>query len=98
MDISQPRPAMVSIRRFVECPPARCHATPWYRLYEGSSVLATATTTGVTLTLPSGPTHAVDAVAVDPAGNESTLDGPALFSVPYLPVPEQSGHLARGPG
>ncbi len=58
-----------------------------YRLCEGASVLASGTGTAVTLTLPSGPTHTVYVVAVDAAGNESTLDGPVTFSVPYLPPP-----------
>jgi chitodextrinase len=58
-----------------------------YRLYEGSSVLAATTSTSVTLTLPSGPTHAVYAVSVDAAGNESALDGPVHFTVPFMPLP-----------
>lgn len=58
-----------------------------YRICDGATVLASTTTTGVTLTLPSGPTHAVYVVAVDGAGNESALDGPARFTVPFIPFP-----------
>jgi len=58
-----------------------------YNLYEGSTLLASTTTPGVTLTLPSGPTHAVNVVSVDTAGNESALDGPVHFTVPFIPVP-----------
>jgi hypothetical protein len=67
--------------------PSSVDAVASYRLYEGSTVLATSTTTGLSLTLPSGPTHAVSVVAVDSAGNESTLDGPVHFSVPFIPAP-----------
>lgn len=67
--------------------PPGAHPVAGYRLYEGASVLATAATTEVTLTLPSGPSHTVSVAAVDPAGNESALDGPVRFSVAYLPPP-----------
>lgn len=67
--------------------PASADPVTGYRLYEGSTVLAGTTTTGVTLTLPSGPTHAVYVVAVDAAGNESALDGPVHFTVPFIPFP-----------
>jgi hypothetical protein len=67
--------------------PAGADPVTGYRLYDGSTVLAGTTTTGVTLTLPSGPTHAVYVVAVDAAGNESALDGPVQFTVPFIPLP-----------
>lgn len=67
--------------------PSSADQVTGYRLYDGSSVLASTTTTGVTLTLPSGPSHVVYVVAVDAAGNESALDGPVHFNVPYLPFP-----------
>jgi hypothetical protein len=67
--------------------PASADPVTGYRLYDGSSALASTTTTGVTLTLPSGPTHAVYVVSVDAAGNESVLDGPVHFTVPFLPLP-----------
>lgn len=67
--------------------PASADPVTGYRLYDGSSVLATTTSTGATLTLPSGPTHAVYVVSVDAAGNESALDGPVRFTVPFLPPP-----------
>lgn len=58
-----------------------------YRLYDGATVLASTAATGVTLTLPAGPTHAVYVVSVDAAGNESALDGPVHFTVPFIPFP-----------
>jgi len=58
-----------------------------YRIYDGATILATTTTTGATLTLPAGPSHTVYAVSVDAAGNESALDGPVSFSVPFIPFP-----------
>jgi chitodextrinase len=64
-----------------------------FRVYEGSTVLATATapvTSGsytVALRLPSGPAHAVTVAAVDAAGNEATQSAMASFTVPYIPVP-----------
>lgn len=67
--------------------PASADPVTGYRLYEGSSVLASTTATSVTLTLPSGPTHAVYVVSVDAAGNESALDGPVHFTVPFIPLP-----------
>ncbi len=67
--------------------PAGADPVAGYRLYEGSTVLASTTTTGASLTLPSGPTHVVYVVSLDAAGNESVLDGPVRFSVPYIPVP-----------
>jgi len=67
--------------------PAGADPVAGYRIYDGATVLATATTTGATLTLPAGPSHTVYVVAVDAAGNESTLDGPASFTVPFIPFP-----------
>jgi fibronectin type 3 domain-containing protein len=67
--------------------PASADPVTGYRLYDGSSVLASTTSTGVTLTLPSGPTHAVYVVSVDANGNESVLDGPVHFTVPFIPFP-----------
>jgi hypothetical protein len=58
-----------------------------YRIYEGSVVLAAASTTTVTVTLPSGPTHQVIVAAVDAAGDESAAGGPLRFAVQYIPVP-----------
>lgn len=58
-----------------------------YRLYEGASLFATTSTTGVTLRLPGGPTHQVTAVAVDAAGNESAPSAPVVFTVPFFPPP-----------
>lgn len=67
--------------------PASADPVTGYRLYDGSNVLASTTSAGVTLTLPSGPTHTVYVVSVDAAGSESALDGPAYFTVPFLPPP-----------
>ncbi len=67
--------------------PASADPVVGYRLYDGSSVLASTTSTSVTLTLPSGPTHAVYVVSVDANGNESMLDGPVHFTVPFMPLP-----------
>lgn len=67
--------------------PASADPVLGYRLYEGADVLATVTTPGLTLTLPAGPRHAVAVVAVDSAGNESALDGPVRFTVPFIPPP-----------
>jgi hypothetical protein len=67
--------------------PASGDPVTGYRLYEGAALVATATGTTVTLTLPSGPTHTVIVVAVDAAGMESTAAGPAHFTVPFIPPP-----------
>ena len=67
--------------------PASADPVTGYRLYDGSSVLASTTSTSATLTLPSGPTHAVYVVSVDANGNESVLDGPVHFTVPFIPLP-----------
>jgi chitodextrinase len=58
-----------------------------YRLYEGATVLASTATPGVTLRLPSGPTHTVTVTSVDQAGNESRQSAPVTFTVPFIPVP-----------
>ncbi|HZN74964.1 MAG TPA: hypothetical protein VFC00_25295, partial [Micromonosporaceae bacterium] len=58
-----------------------------YRLYEGATVLATSSTTTVTLTLPGGPAHTVAVVGVDRAGNESRASQPVTFVVPFIPPP-----------
>jgi fibronectin type 3 domain-containing protein len=58
-----------------------------YRLYEGTTVLATSQTTGVTLDLPGGPTHTVGVAAVDAAGNESAQSPLLAFTVPFIPPP-----------
>jgi chitodextrinase len=67
--------------------PASGDPVTGYRLYDGSAVLAATTTTGATLTLPAGPSHTVYVVALDAAGNESSLDGPVTFTVPFIPFP-----------
>lgn len=67
--------------------PASADPVTGYRLYEGTTVLAATTTAGVTLRLPGGPTHAVTAVAVDGAGNESAPSNPLAFTVPFIPPP-----------
>jgi hypothetical protein len=66
--------------------PASADPVAGYRIYEGSAVLATATTT-VSVTLPSGPTRQVVVAAVDAVGDESPLAGPLGFVVQYIPVP-----------
>jgi hypothetical protein len=58
-----------------------------YRIYDGSAVLGTATSTTTSLTLPSGPTHNVVVAAVDAAGNESVPSGVLGFVVPFIPLP-----------
>jgi chitodextrinase len=58
-----------------------------FRLYEGASVLGTGQGTTLTLQLPSGPSHTVSVVAVDPAGNESAGSAPVTFAAMYIPVP-----------
>jgi chitodextrinase len=55
-----------------------------YRVYEGATVLATSTSAGLTIRLPSGPTHTVTVVAVDQAGNESAQSAPVTFTVPFI--------------
>ncbi|HEU5333609.1 MAG TPA: fibronectin type III domain-containing protein [Actinocrinis sp.] len=67
--------------------PAGADQVAGYRIYDGATVLATATTTGAALTLPAGPSHTVYVVSVDAAGNESALDGPVSFTVPFIPFP-----------
>jgi len=67
--------------------PASADPVAGYRIYEGSAVLATATATTVSVTLPSGPTHQVVVAAVDAAGDESPLAGPLGFVVQYIPLP-----------
>jgi hypothetical protein len=58
-----------------------------FRLYEGAAVLATSSTAGLALRLPSGPTHTVSVTTVDRAGNESTQSATVTFTVPFVPVP-----------
>jgi hypothetical protein len=67
--------------------PASADPVAGYRIYEGSTVLATAAATTVSVTLPSGPTHQVVVAAVDAAGDESPLTAPLGFVVQYIPVP-----------
>lgn len=58
-----------------------------FRLYEGTSILATSTSPEITLRLPGGPTHAVTVVAVDAAGLESAQSAPLVFTVAFIPPP-----------
>lgn len=58
-----------------------------YRLYEGTTLFATSSTTSVTLRLPGGPTHTISVAAVDPAGNESAQSALLAFTVPFIPPP-----------
>jgi fibronectin type 3 domain-containing protein len=68
-------------------PPASADPIAGYRLYEGSAVLASSPTAGLTLRLKSGPTHTVTVTAVDGAGNESAQSTPVTFTVPFIPPP-----------
>jgi fibronectin type 3 domain-containing protein len=67
--------------------PASVDPIVGYRLYEGSSVLATTSTAGLTLRLRSGPAHTVTVTAADAAGNESAQSAPVTFTVPFIPPP-----------
>lgn len=68
-------------------PPSTVDPIVGYRLYEGSAVLATSPTAGLTLRLKSGPAHTVTVASVDAAGNESAQSGPVTFTVPFIPPP-----------
>jgi hypothetical protein len=58
-----------------------------YRVYEGTTVLATSTALTATVRQPGATVHTVTVTSVDSSGNESRQSQPLTINIPYAPPP-----------